>query len=132
MTNDEITMVQGIENAPAAAKLREEVFLQEQGFSTEFDEIDPIAWHLTLTRGGETLAVGRLYPAPVAKPWRGQSLGRDVALALEQKARLLGGRAIDLSAQLHAQGFYEKLGYAAYGDIYLDEHCPHIHMKKQL
>ena len=127
MTNDEITMVQGIENAPAAAKLREEVFLQEQGFSTEFDEIDPIAWHLTLTRGGETL--GRV---AVAKPWRGQGLGRDVALALEQKARLLGGRAIDLSAQLHAQGFYEKLGYAAYGDIYLDEHCPHIHMKKQL
>ena len=118
--------------------------MQEQGFSTEFDEIDPIAWHLTLTRGGETLAVGRLYPAPeepglyivgrvaVAKPWRVQGLGRDVALALEQKARLLGGRAIDLSAQLHAQGFYEKLGYAAYGDIYLDEHCPHIHMKKQL
>ena len=110
MTNDEITMVQGIENAPAAAKLREEVFLQEQGFSTEFDEIDPIAWHLTLTRGGETLAVGRLYPAPeepglyldltsqlpleVAAAWLGEeaALERDVrsmALTCEEEDAVL-------------------------------------------
>ena len=144
MKQDEITIVQGIENAPEAARLREEVFLQEQGFSTEFDEIDPAAWHLTLSRQGQTLAVGRLYPDPetpgqyivgrvaAAKPWRGQGLGRDVVLALEQKARQLGARSLDLSAQCHAQGFYEKLGYAAYGEIYFDEHCPHIHMKKQL
>lgn len=144
MKQDEITIVQGIENAPEAARLREEVFLQEQGFSTEFDEIDPVAWHLTLSRQGQTLAVGRLYPDPetpgqyivgrvaAAKPWRGQGLGRQVVLALEQKARQLGARSLDLSAQCHAQGFYEKLGYAAYGEIYFDEHCPHIHMKKQL
>ena len=144
MKQDEITIVQGIENAPEAARLREEVFLQEQGFSTEFDEIDPAAWHLTLSRQGQTLAVGRLYPDPetpgqyivgrvaAAKPWRGQGLGRQVVLALEQKARQLGARSLDLSAQCHAQGFYEKLGYAAYGEIYFDEHCPHIHMKKQL
>lgn len=37
---------------------------------------------------------------------------------------------IYLSAQLQAKGFYEKLGYLAYGDEYMDEHCPHIMMKK--
>ena len=144
METDEILIVQGIENAPEAARLREEVFLREQGFGTEFDEIDPAAWHLTLTRQGQTLAVGRLYPCQktlvlyhigrvaVAKPFRGQGLGRDVVLALEQKARQLGGLAVGLSAQCHAQGFYEKLGYAAQGEVYLDEHCPPIHMKKPL
>ena len=35
---EEITIVQGLENAPLARPIREEIFLQEQGFSTEFDE----------------------------------------------------------------------------------------------
>ena len=34
METDEILIVQGIENAPEAARLREEVFLREQGFGT--------------------------------------------------------------------------------------------------
>lgn len=141
---EEIALVQGIDRAPEAARLREQVFLQEQGFSTEFDEIDPTAWHLTLLRQGQAMAVGRLYPTPgqpevfhigrvaVRQDCRGQGLGQKVVLALEEKARQLGGQAIQLSAQCHVQGFYEKLGYTAYGDIYLDEHCPHIDMKKPL
>lgn len=141
---EQLSIVQGIENAPEAARLRERVFLEEQGFSTEFDEIDPSAWHLTLFRQGRALAVGRLYPDPsrpglfiigriaADRACRGQGLGRKAVLALEDQARRLGGREIDLSAQCHAQGFYEKLGYTAYGEIYMDEHCPHIHMKKTL
>lgn len=29
-------------------------------------------------------------------------------------------------------GFYEKNGFQAYGEEYLDEFCPHIHMEKRL
>lgn len=140
---EQIALVQGIENAPEAARLREQVFLREQGFSTEFDGIDAQAWHLTLLRQGRALAVGRLYPGDrpglfvigrvaVCQSCRGQGLGKKVVLALEEQARRLGGRTVQLSAQCHAQGFYEKLGYTAYGQIYLDEHCPHIHMEKTL
>ena len=52
--------------------------------------------------------------------------------AMEQKARQLGAKDIQLSAQVQARGFYEKLGYRAYGQEYLDEHCPHIAMEKTL
>ena len=49
---------------------------------------------------------------------------------LEKEARKRGAEELMLSAQVQARGFYEKLGYSAYGGEYLDEHCPHIAMKK--
>ncbi len=138
----EWTIVQGLENAPQARRIREEIFMQEQGFQVEFDEIDPIAYHLLLWQEGEAVATGRLFPkagdgavyivgrVAVRKAWRGRDLGRAVLEQLEQKARQLGAGRIELSAQVQAQGFYEKLGYTASGQPYLDEHCPHIHMEK--
>ena len=52
--------------------------------------------------------------------------------ALEEKARTLGAREVGLCAQVRAQGFYESLGYAAYGDMVYEESVPHIHMLKKL
>ena len=66
----------------------------------------------------------------VRKPWRGKELGRLVMEGLEKEARRRGAEELMLSAQVQARGFYEKLGYSAYGGEYLDEHCPHIAMKK--
>ena len=51
---------------------------------------------------------------------------------LEKKARELGYPKAKLSAQVSAMGFYEKNGFQAYGEEYLDEFCPHIHMEKRL
>lgn len=36
------------------------------------------------------------------------------------------------NSQCRAQGFYEKIGYVASGETYLDEDCEHIHMEKKL
>ena len=44
-----------------AARIRKEVFVEEQGFQKEFDEIDPIALHVVLYRDGEPAATGRLF-----------------------------------------------------------------------
>ena len=52
--------------------------------------------------------------------------------ALENKARELGCLETELSAQQQAQKFYEKLGYKPDGDMYYDEWCPHVTMKKIL
>lgn len=52
--------------------------------------------------------------------------------SLEAQAKRLGAKEIELSAQCRATGFYEERGYAADGDEYLDEFCPHIQMKKKL
>lgn len=140
----EYTFSKGLEGAPQARVIREEIFMEEQGFQSEFDEIDPIALHLLLWDNGQAIATGRLFAkegdgtvyiigrVAVRKAWRGQNLGRAVLERLEEEARRLGARRIELSAQVQAQGFYERMGYVASGEQYLDEHCPHIHMEKDL
>ena len=50
----------------------------------------------------------------------------------EEKARSLGAREIHLCAQVRAKGFYESLGYAAYGETVYDESVPHTMMQKRL
>lgn len=135
-------MQQGLEHCPEAKAIREEVFMKEQGFQVEFDDTDREAWHMVLWQDGKALATARLYSqgegvyaigrVAVRKEGRGKQLGRAVMEAMEQKARQLGAKDIQLSAQVQARGFYEKLGYRAYGQEYLDEHCLHIAMEKTL
>ena len=42
----EFETAKGIENAPFAKKIRQEVFVSEQGFVNEFDSIDSEAYHI--------------------------------------------------------------------------------------
>ncbi len=44
----------------------------------------------------------------------------------------MGYHEVELSAQTQACEFYLKNGYKKYGEEYLDEHCPHIHMRKKV
>lgn len=133
----------GLENLPEAAAIRQEVFVEEQGFQNEFDDIDPSAVHLLVMEGETPVAVGRTFPDAtgkiwhlgricVRKPWRGSHLGRKVMEGLETAAKERGAEKLVLSAQVQAKGFYEKLGYHPYGEEYLDEFCPHIAMEKTI
>ena len=127
-----------------AAYIREEVFMKEQGFENEFDDIDARAYHAVLYVDGVPAANGRLFTDdPERKIWtvgriavlkemRKLHLGSDIMQILEEQCKAVGGERIQLSAQCQAQPFYEKCAYTASGDIYMDEHCPHIHMEKVL
>lgn len=126
-----------------AAAIRREVFMEEQGFREEFDEIDKTAVHLVMYEKGEPIAVCRYYPDPepncwrfgrlaIRKPYRVGGRGRALLAAAEADILQAGGQKVRLSAQVRVQGFYEKCGYRAVGDIYLDEDCPHIQMEKAL
>ena len=125
--------------------IRVEVFMDEQGFKSEFDELDEPgkSVHLLFFEKGEAVAVCRMYPATepgewsigrvaVRKSYRGGGRGREIMLAAEKECIARGAKKLSLSAQVQAQGFYESCGYTAEGDTYLDEHCPHIHMTKVL
>ncbi|WP_295211251.1 GNAT family N-acetyltransferase [Ruminococcus sp.] len=134
-------IAKGIENNRDAKLIRQAVFIDEQGFVNEFDDIDERAVHAVLYLGGFPVATGRLFDIDgeahlgriaVLKAYRGKELGRAIMEALEEYAAKAGYKSTNLSAQLRAQKFYEKLGYEAYGDIYHDEYCPHIAMKKAL
>lgn len=139
-----ITVKKGLDPESPAREIRTEVFIEEQGFQVEFDEIDEIAGHVIIDVEGEAAATGRAFPkkgtkeifiigrVAVLKKFRLHHLGSQVIEALETYVKLEGGREIELSAQLHAKGFYQKLGYVPEGEIYLDEHCEHILMRKKL
>ena len=46
---------------PKCAYIRKAVFMEEQGFQQEFDEIDDRAYHALILDGETPAAVGRLY-----------------------------------------------------------------------
>ena len=132
-------MQQGL--SPDARIIRQEVFVEEQGFHHEFDEIDSRAWHLVLYENGQAAGCCRLFSSDQPEVY---ILGR---LAVRKSCRQYGERLVReaeawlrgrqvkrlaLSAQVRVRPFYEKLGFTASGDEYLDEYCPHIHMEKEL
>ncbi len=121
--------------------IRRSVFIEEQGFQNEFDEIDAHAVHAVIYVVGERAATGRLYGGTdkmtigrvaVLKDFRGGGLGRAVIENLEQKARGLGAAEISLSAQVRVKEFYERLGYVATDECSDDEGVPHVKMIKAL
>lgn len=123
---------------------RQAVFIVEQELICEdADAYDFNAIHLTgrETSSGEILAYARIH-APgqkyaeaaigrvlVAKQGRNRGLGK---LLMEECLDFCGkeysGTAIRLSAQAQTIGFYEKLGFVAEGDRYLDAGIPHVDM----
>ncbi|KEP69185.1 drug:proton antiporter [Thioclava dalianensis] len=128
--------------APCHA-LRRAVFIEEQGIAEpdEWDDLDVDAIHLLaheedtplgtarLIRVGETGKIGRIC---VVREARGTGLG--AALVRESCARLreIGCTRAYLSAQCYAIGFYERLGFAAYGAEYDDAGIAHKDMEMAL
>ncbi len=133
------------ESLPAdAAMIRSEVFIREQGFLNEFDDIDKRAVHLVAFDGVRAAATCRLYRdeheretyvigrIAVIKEYRGKGIGSLILREAERKIRVLGGIRAVLLAQKSAEEFYIKQGYGAFGEICYDEFCPHIRMEKSL
>lgn len=125
-------------------KIREKVFIDEQGFTTEFDGDDEIAVHLVMFDENDnpvatcrifkdceegTYVLGRL---AVIKEYRSKRLGSALLNEAERYVKENGGKCIVLHAQQRVAGFYKKAGFKKFGDIEYDEGCPHILMKKYL
>ena len=124
-------------------QIRIDVFINEQGFENEFDDIDKTAKFVLLSIDGKAVGTCRFFPSnidgdahigrmAVRKLYRGQNLGSKIIHAAENGIRRDGFKTCSLSAQVQARPFYESLGYVAEGEEYLDEGCPHILMRKQL
>ena len=128
----------------AAKEIREKVFIEEQGFTNEFDEKDDIAVHLVLfDESAAPLATCRIFTdahtydfvlgrVAVVKEHRGKNLGLVLVKEAERYAKEKGGKRIVVHAQLRAVAFYEKAGFIECGEVEYDEGCPHIPMIKPL
>ncbi|MYS05144.1 GNAT family N-acetyltransferase, partial [Streptomyces sp. SID6041] len=62
----------------------------------------------------------------------GLGVGAALVRGIEAAAREHGLTAVDLHAQTHALGFYERLGYEAYGPEFPDADMPHRAMRRAL
>ncbi|MGW1156734.1 GNAT family N-acetyltransferase [Streptomyces sp. NPDC002513] len=136
----------------ACFAVRKEVFVREQGVpeDIEYDAYDADAVHVLAIRqdgvplgtgrllygeqaaaknGGDPL-VGSLGRLAVTREARGLGVGAALVRAIEDAARARGLTAVDLHAQTQALGFYERLGYTAYGPEFPDAGIPHRAMRR--
>lgn len=79
--------------------------------------------------GNGMMHIGRV---ATSADMRGKGYGRELFLYLFDYAKNNGFKALEVSAVHTAQGFYEKLGFVAEGEYYLETGVNHIYMKKTL
>ena len=124
-----------------ARNIREEVFLKEQGFKSDKDNIDDVATHLVGYEGEKPVATCRVFESEnkgvyflgrlaVLKAHRGNGYGKQLIAKAEECIMEFGGKSLILHSQLHAKDFYTKLGYTEYGEVEYEQNQPHVWMKK--
>jgi predicted N-acetyltransferase YhbS len=75
---------------------------------------------------------GRLFQMAVMPSLQGKGLGARLVVALEAELRRRGFSHVHLHARAHVVPFYERLGYAVYGEPFTEVNVPHRHMRKTL
>ncbi|MBT2412173.1 GNAT family N-acetyltransferase [Streptomyces sp. ISL-12] len=150
----EVRVAEDPADREACFAVRKEVFVAEQGVDEEieYDAYDAVATHVLAVReDGVPLGTGRLLTGDAAagktggdagvgslgrlavtRAARGLGVGAALVRAIEDAARARGLTAVDLHAQTHALGFYERLGYTAYGPEFPDAGIPHRAMRRVL
>lgn len=116
--------------------IRETVFIEEQHVPVdlEWDTHDQDALHLLVRDSNQQaiatarmLSDGHIGRMAVLKPWRKQGIGTAMLRTLIricQDKQLIA----HLDAQVHAIGFYTKLGFVTSGDVFIDAGIPHKRM----
>ena len=119
-----------------ASLIRRIVFIDEQQVpqEEEWDGLDTECLHFLATLNGEPVGTARLLPdghigrVAVLSSARGTGIGYQLMEAAIKAAREAGHPHAALSAQLHALAFYERLGFVAHGDVFMDAGIPHREM----
>lgn len=131
-------------DAPQSESLgiRKTVFVDEQGFVDDVDEIDAAATHFVAYRDGNAIGTCRSFKQAegayvvgriaVLREHRGQGIGSLLLSAAEENIKSVGGERVLIHAQLHAKGFYEFCGYEAFGEIEYEQGQPHVWLAKKL
>jgi len=141
---------------PALYALRHEVFVVGQAVPPELerDSLDAGAQHAVACLDGVVVGTGRLVRGQIDEQgslvrgsagtvgtigrmavhpdMRGAGIGRSLLDVLVATARSDGLPAVELHAQLHARGFYERAGFTPYGEIYHEAGIEHLGMRREL
>ena len=123
-------------HADALMRVRRAVFIEEQGVSEreEIDGEDASSQHFLATDGqGRPIGTARLMRSgqvgrmAVLPAWRRRQVGASL-LGLAMEAAKRQGLAVFLHAQVSAQGFYERNGFVASGEVFLEANIEHLRM----
>lgn len=124
-----------------AKNIRIEVFMKEQGFENEFDEIDNLCHHIVAFDEGKPIGTCRFFKennhytigrVAVLKEYRNQHIGNLLLKSAEKEIKRINGDVIVVHAQVRVSSFYKKQGYIQFGQIDDDEGVPHVWMKKKI
>jgi len=138
--------VETMEQLNEAIAIRFKVFVDEQGVDAEverdhYDEISAQCTHVLVMHDGTPVGTGRISGKDgigkiqrvcALQQARGLGVGSAIMEALETIAREKQFGSVRLGAQVHAQLFYEKLGYTVISDVFYEENIPHVSMQKEL
>jgi predicted GNAT family N-acyltransferase len=151
-----VVRLAGPADLPALYALRHAVFVvgQDVPEDLERDELDASADHAVALRDGVLVGTGRLVRGRIEEDGRlvpgsqrsvatigrmavtaaarGVGVGRALLDLLVVRAGELGLPAVELHAQLHARGFYERAGLTPYGEVYLEAGIEHMGMRRDL
>lgn len=121
-------------------EIRRAVFVAEQNvpLDEEADGQDDVALHFLGLEGATAQGTARvsirddgsakISRVAVCRPARGRGLGAALIRAVEAELPLARGFALD--AQVQALAFYQRLGFAATGPVFMEAGMAHLHMIK--
>lgn len=136
-----VRLVSWHEQAASLCRVRETVFVHEQGVppELELDEHDATAVHaLAEDTEGRPVGAGRLLPdghigrLAVLAEMRGLGLGRALLDTLVDAARQNGHDQAVLNAQVHALDFYLRAGFTVSSEPFMEAGIEHQEMRKPL
>jgi predicted GNAT family N-acyltransferase len=139
----EIRRAASAEDRGACMRIRMEVFVDEQRVSPEeeIDGLDDICMHYIAFSGSGPVATARVIPkgstakvgrVAVLRAMRGLRIGFDLMRFVLRDCASEGFTEAALDSQTYAIPFYERLGFAAEGDEFLDAGIPHYRMRRSL
>jgi predicted GNAT family N-acyltransferase len=120
--------------------IRTSVFIDEQDVPAEleWDDLDADSTHFIVRSKAKAIATARLKPdgqigrMAVLKPYRDQGVGKKLLNTVLNHAIKTGFSRVYLHAQVKVVGFYEKQGFTAEGDEFMDAGIPHRAMYKKI
>lgn len=127
-----------------AREIRNAVFIDEQGVmpEEEFDGSDDYSEGVVLYLDNKAVATGRIIVGErgecligrvaCLKECRGKGIGKVLMEELLRRCKEKGFDAVYVHAQTRVRGFYESLGFNAYGQIFMEADIPHVMMKIEL